>query len=268
MQKSLALRCMVNPKHPPPDDNTYIIQGAFSHHPRTYSTPTTWDSRESTSGIDSRVYVLWRKTCALWNSHATTATGSCKNFKAWGVQFKGGAWWWTRNTPSVIIPCQTIHIHDWFLIHLSHPHWQLGIEASCCLLLTYKRTKEKSAPKHADLYHACWHNGRARGMIILFSPQWAWRLEKKGKRKGLRHACSDSKRAVATLLVKSNRHPAFREGQVGFFFFFLSFFLFPLFSGWRDESYDVSSWWAKFFAASHQQMELTRLLVQGEQQGV
>jgi hypothetical protein len=78
----------------------------------------------------------------------------------------------------------------------------------------------------------------ARGMIIPFSPQWARRLEKKGKRKGLRHACSDSKRwppsskATGTQLLG-------RARVVGWFFFFFfffpfpfSFFLFvPLFSG-------------------------------------
>lgn len=60
----------------------------------------------------------------------------------------------------------------------------------------------------------------ARGMIILF-PAVGKKTREEGKKERTA-PCTQRLKAVATL-VKSNRHPAFREGQVGFFFFFFPF---------------------------------------------
>lgn len=59
--------------------------------------------------------------------------------------------------------------------------------------------------------------------------------------KGLRHACSGSKRWPPS--PKATGTQLFGRARVSFFPFFFLFV--SLFSGWR-ESYDVSNWWAKF----------------------
>ena len=125
-------------------------------------------------------------------------------------------------------------------------------------LLTLQTNERKICPQ------ACGFVPRltqwARGMIILFS-QWARRLKKKGKKDCAMHAATPSGGHPR----QKQQAPSFSGGP-GFLSFLFSFFLFLCFL--VDVSHMTFPIDEQSFCGLASANELTRLLVQGEQQGV